>query len=75
MRRDGQRPRGNGTENPRRFYATGLRPRSATLVRGSSRRIKTLKASFGSILEYQIDQPSIQLPRSLTDLFHQGKSP
>ena len=50
------------------FYATGLRPGFAFLVRGSSRRIMTLKASPGSILEYQIDQPSIQLPRPLASL-------
>jgi hypothetical protein len=39
-------------------YATGLWPRFATLVRGSSRRITTMKASASSILEYQSDQPS-----------------
>jgi hypothetical protein len=30
----------------------------------------TMKTSFGSILEYQIDQPSIQLPGPLTDPLH-----
>jgi hypothetical protein len=30
----------------------------------------TMKASFGSILEYQTDQPSIQLPGPLTDPLH-----
>ncbi len=68
MKRNGQRPRGNGKEKPRPFYATGLRLELASLVRGSSRRIMTLKASSGSILEYQIDQPSIQLPRPLAPL-------
>ena len=67
MKRNGQRPRGNGKENPRALYAAGHTPGSATLVRGSSRRIMTMKASFGSILEYQTDQPSIQLPGPLTD--------
>jgi hypothetical protein len=70
MKRNGQRPRGNGKENPRSFYAAGHTPGSATLVRGSSRRIMTMKASFGSILEYQTDQPSIQLPGPLTDPLH-----
>jgi hypothetical protein len=38
-----------------------LRP--AILVRGSSRRITTMQAGFGSIREYQCDQPS-SLPAS-----------
>lgn len=59
MNSNDQRSEGDGKENPRRFYATGLSPRTATLVRGSSRRFLTMKASFGSILEYQTDQPSI----------------
>lgn len=70
MKRNGQRPRDNGKENPRGPYAAGHEPGSATLVRGSSRRIMTMKASFGSILEYQTDQPSIQLPGPLTDPLH-----
>lgn len=61
MGQKGQRSKGH-TE--RRIlvhsYATGLWPRFATLVRGSSRRITTMKASASSILEYQSDQPSMK---------------
>lgn len=49
-----------------RSYATGLWPRFATLVRGSSRRITTMKASVSSILEYQSDQPSMKPLRPLS---------
>jgi hypothetical protein len=42
-------------------YATGPWPRLATLVRGSSRRIMTMKAGASSILEYQSDQSSTKL--------------
>jgi hypothetical protein len=45
MSRNGQRSEGDGKENPRAFYATGPSPRLATLVRGSSRRFLTMKAS------------------------------
>jgi hypothetical protein len=48
----------DGKEIPRQFYAVGLQPKPATLVRGSSRRMMSMTASFGSIREYQIDQPS-----------------
>jgi hypothetical protein len=41
----------------------GQAPRPAILVRGSFRRITTMQASFGSIREYQCDQPS-RLPAS-----------
>jgi hypothetical protein len=51
-------------------YATGLWPRFATLVRGSSRRIMTMKASVSSILEYQSDQPSMKPLRPLSFLLH-----
>jgi hypothetical protein len=62
MKQKGQRSRGL----PERrilvpSYATGPWPRFATLVRGSSRRIMTVKASASSILEYQSDQPSTKL--------------
>ena len=59
-----------------RHYATGLWPRFATLVRGSSRRITTMKASASSILEYQSDQPSMKPPRPLSILLpsHRGKT-
>jgi hypothetical protein len=68
MKRNGQRPGGNGKENPRRFYATRLWPGFAFLVRGSSRRFMTMKAGSGPILEYQTDHPSIQLPGPLAPL-------
>ena len=67
MERNGQRPGGNGKENPRGSYATGPWPGFASLVRGSSRRFMTMKAGSGSILEYQTDHPSIQLPGPLSD--------
>ena len=51
-------------------YATGLWPRFATLVRGSSRRITTMKASASSILEYQSDQPSMKPLGPLSLLLH-----
>jgi hypothetical protein len=61
MEQNGQRSKGH-TE--RRIlvspYATGPWPRLATLVRGSSRRIMTMKAGVSSILEYQTDQPSLK---------------
>jgi hypothetical protein len=47
-------------------YATGLWPRLATLVRGSSRRIMTMSAGVSSILEYQTDQPSMKPLRPLS---------
>jgi hypothetical protein len=53
-----------------RPYATGHWPRLATLVRGSSRRITTMKASVSSILEYQSDQPSMKPLRPLSLLLH-----
>jgi hypothetical protein len=56
-----------------RFYATGLWPRFATVVRGSSRRITTMKASASSILEYQSDQPSMKQLQPLS-LLHQPDS-
>jgi hypothetical protein len=58
-----------------RHYATGLWPRFATLVRGSSRRITTMKAGESSILEYQSDQPSMKLlgPLSILLPFTTGK--
>lgn len=71
MEQNGQRSKGH-TE--RRIlvasYATGLWPRFATLVRGSSRRIMTMKASVSSILEYQSDQPSVKPLRPLSFLLH-----
>ena len=70
MKRSGQRSRSNGGENPRGHYAVGLWPEPASPVRGSSRRIMTMKASSGSILEYQTDQPSSQLPGPLTGPLH-----
>lgn len=45
-------------ENPRASYAVGSRPESARVVRDSSRRITTMKASSRSILESQTDQSS-----------------
>jgi len=66
MKRSGQRSRSYGGENPRGHYAVGPKPEPASLVRGSSRRIMTMKAGSGSILEYQTDQPSSQLPGPLT---------
>lgn len=45
-----------------RLLATGLWPRFASLVRGSSRRITIVKASASSILGYQSDQPSSKPP-------------
>jgi hypothetical protein len=67
MEQDGQRSKGL-TE--RRIlvpsYATGHWPRFATLVRGSSRRIMTMKAGASSILEYQTDQPSRKSLRPLS---------
>ena len=71
MEQNGQRSKGH-TE--RRIlvasYATGYWPRFATLVRGSSRRITTMKASVSSILEYQSDQPSMKPLRPLSLLLH-----
>ncbi len=67
MEQSGQRSRGHAE---RRIlvppYATGLWPRLAALVRGSSRRIMTMKASVSSILEYQTDQPSMKPLRPLS---------
>ena len=46
MEQNGQRfAVARGKENPRGHYATGLWPRFATLVGGSSRRITIVKAS------------------------------
>ena len=51
--------------------AVFLRPRSATLVRGSHDEIKTMLAwPSGLIREYQIDQSSILLPRLLSCAEH-----
>ena len=33
----------HGKENPRKFYAVGLRPEPALIVRGSSRRITIMR--------------------------------
>jgi hypothetical protein len=57
-----------------RFHATGLWPRFATVVRGSSRRITTMKASASSILEYQSDQPSMKQLRPLSFLLQPDSS-
>jgi hypothetical protein len=56
-------------------YATGFWPRLARLVRGSSRRITTMKASVSSILEYQSDQPSKKPLRALTLLLLPRRQP
>src|ERR1700733_11036607 len=45
-------------ENPRTSYAVGPRPEPARVVRDSSRRVATRKASSRSILESQTDQSS-----------------
>ena len=59
MEQTGQRSKGHTERRILvRSYATGLWPRLATLVRGSSRRITTMTASASSIREYQSDQPS-----------------
>ena len=46
-------------ENPRRPYVAELRLEPTALVRGSSRRIKTMCARSGAIHEYQSDQSSV----------------
>jgi hypothetical protein len=51
----------HGKENPRKFYAVGLRTKPALIVRGRSRRIMIYAASTR---EYQGDQPSRKLPRA-----------
>jgi hypothetical protein len=46
-------------ENPRRPYVAEPRLEPTKLVRGSSRRIKTMCARSGAIHEYQSDQSSV----------------
>ena len=73
MEPSGQRLRAPGKESPRPPLVAGLRPGSASVVRGSSRRMVIVMAGFGPIHEYQTDQPSRKAPRPLTPRLHPTK--
>jgi hypothetical protein len=50
----------HGKENPRKFYAVGLRAEPALIVRGSSRRITIMRFRPANI---RVIKPSRRLPR------------